>query len=341
MRRPERGRVTTLPPLSADERVRTVQAPRVGANRADTLVKQTKDGFAPQPAPGLPELRGSPTLFSTRIERDDIPRVQVVSDGGKAFLDLPAGDQVTIRQIADTQNHEPSGAPGKRHLIDPRRWAPCSRRSVVPRRVYVRSRVRGQPGENLAGKSTAVGKGKTRNAKNRPPEIGAVVVRLRLNQWRQWFAERRPKPMTEIHQADAMTEQLDVLIVHRQIIASTATSRSRGLVFYRVLELAVAHEPVRYRGIVANPSPGKARRPPPGTRGRPPTLERRRARRPWRRATPLTHSREHSPARWLSQMRWWARRYPHNAGVGVGRAPHLLEHSQLKMLSEMREGGAT
>ena len=62
-------------------------------------------------------------------------------------------------------------------------------------------------------------------------------------------------------------------------------SRSRGLVFYRVLELAVAHDPIRYREIVANPSPGRARRPPPGTRGRPPTLERRRARRPWRRAT--------------------------------------------------------
>lgn len=61
-------------------------------------------------------------------------------------------------------------------------------------------------------------------------------------------------------------------------------SRSRGLVFYRVLELAVAHDPIRYREIVARPSPGKARRPPPGTRGRPPTLERRRARRPWRRA---------------------------------------------------------
>ncbi|MCU1614375.1 MAG: hypothetical protein JWO98_1915 [Frankiales bacterium] len=30
-------------------------------------------------------------------------------------------------------------------------------------------------------------------------------------------------------------------------------SRSRGLVFYRVLELAVAHEPVRYRDLVLNP----------------------------------------------------------------------------------------
>jgi transposase-like protein len=32
-------------------------------------------------------------------------------------------------------------------------------------------------------------------------------------------------------------------------------SRSRGLVFYRVLELAVAHDPVRYRDLVINPQP--------------------------------------------------------------------------------------
>ena len=63
-------------------------------------------------------------------------------------------------------------------------------------------------------------------------------------------------------------------------------SRSRGLVFYRVLELAAAHEPVRYRDLIANPKPGRQRRTPPGTRGRPPTLERPRAGRPWRRATP-------------------------------------------------------
>jgi hypothetical protein len=30
-------------------------------------------------------------------------------------------------------------------------------------------------------------------------------------------------------------------------------SRSRGLLFYRVLELAVAHEPVRYRDLVLQP----------------------------------------------------------------------------------------
>jgi len=65
-------------------------------------------------------------------------------------------------------------------------------------------------------------------------------------------------------------------------------SRSRGLVFYRVLELAVAHDPVRYRDLIANPQPGRQRRPPPGTRGRPPSLERPRARRPWRRPQPYS-----------------------------------------------------
>jgi hypothetical protein len=60
-------------------------------------------------------------------------------------------------------------------------------------------------------------------------------------------------------------------------------SRSRGLVFYRVLQLAAAHEPVRYRDLIANPRPGT--RPPhprPATRGRPASLQRPRARRPWR-----------------------------------------------------------
>jgi transposase-like protein len=61
-------------------------------------------------------------------------------------------------------------------------------------------------------------------------------------------------------------------------------SRSRGLVFYRVLELAVAHEPVRYRDLVLNPRTAPGPRQPPGTRGKPPTLDRPPARRPWRTA---------------------------------------------------------
>ena len=61
-------------------------------------------------------------------------------------------------------------------------------------------------------------------------------------------------------------------------------SRSRGLVFYRVLELAVAHQPVRYRDLVLNSRTSTGPRQPPGTRGKPPTLDRPPARRPWRTA---------------------------------------------------------
>jgi hypothetical protein len=62
------------------------------------------------------------------------------------------------------------------------------------------------------------------------------------------------------------------------------TPRNRGLVFHRVMELAVAREPVRYRDLVLGPRPKK--RPPTGRAGwgHPPTLERAPALRPWRAA---------------------------------------------------------
>jgi transposase-like protein len=60
------------------------------------------------------------------------------------------------------------------------------------------------------------------------------------------------------------------------------TSRSRGLVFLRVLQLAVDHDPVRYRDLIAHPQPQQLPRKPPGARGHPPTLERPPAGRPWR-----------------------------------------------------------
>ena len=59
-------------------------------------------------------------------------------------------------------------------------------------------------------------------------------------------------------------------------------SRSRGLLFYRVLQLAVDHDPVRYRDLIAHPQPEQTLRKPPGARGHPPTLERPPAGRPWR-----------------------------------------------------------
>ena len=61
-------------------------------------------------------------------------------------------------------------------------------------------------------------------------------------------------------------------------------ARSRGLVFYRLLQLAAGHDPVRYRNIVAGKRPRKIPPAPPAGRGHPPSLERPSAERPWRAA---------------------------------------------------------
>ena len=61
-------------------------------------------------------------------------------------------------------------------------------------------------------------------------------------------------------------------------------SRSRGMLFYRVLELAVGHPPVRYRNLVASPKPKPKPPVPPGEHGHPPSLDRPQAARPWRTA---------------------------------------------------------
>jgi hypothetical protein len=60
------------------------------------------------------------------------------------------------------------------------------------------------------------------------------------------------------------------------------SSRSRGMVFYRVLELAVAHEPVRYKDLVAVLRPRTVPPTPPQANGHPPSLELPPANRPWR-----------------------------------------------------------
>jgi hypothetical protein len=61
-------------------------------------------------------------------------------------------------------------------------------------------------------------------------------------------------------------------------------SRSRGMLFYRVLELAVLHAPVRYDHLIAVKRSRAERPDPPVARGHPPTLDRPRANRPWRAA---------------------------------------------------------
>jgi len=59
-------------------------------------------------------------------------------------------------------------------------------------------------------------------------------------------------------------------------------SRSRGLLFYRVLELAVGHDPLRYSDIIAGTKPRTVLPTPPRTRGHPPSLDRPPLDLPWR-----------------------------------------------------------
>lgn len=61
------------------------------------------------------------------------------------------------------------------------------------------------------------------------------------------------------------------------------TSRSRGPVFLRALQLAVGHDPVRYRQLTKHPRPRSEPPRPPGATGHPPSIDRPRADRPWRR----------------------------------------------------------
>lgn len=60
-------------------------------------------------------------------------------------------------------------------------------------------------------------------------------------------------------------------------------SRSRGLVFLRVLQLAVGHDPVRYRQMIKRRQPRPVPPRPPGRTGHPPSIDQPRAARPWRR----------------------------------------------------------
>lgn len=63
---------------------------------------------------------------------------------------------------------------------------------------------------------------------------------------------------------------------------SRRTSRQRGLLFLRLMQLAVDHDPVRYRELIVKPRPRAKAPRPPGSYGHPPTVERPPAGRPWR-----------------------------------------------------------
>lgn len=60
-------------------------------------------------------------------------------------------------------------------------------------------------------------------------------------------------------------------------------SKSRGMLFYRVMELAIAHDPIRYQEIIVEKRSRAATLASPKKYGHPPSLERPAANRPWRK----------------------------------------------------------
>jgi len=66
------------------------------------------------------------------------------------------------------------------------------------------------------------------------------------------------------------------------------TARNRGLLFYRLLENALRHEPLTNRDLVMNARPRSVAPTPPTARGHPASLEQARSRRPWRHPTLLS-----------------------------------------------------
>ena len=76
------------------------------------------------------------------------------------------------------------------------------------------------------------------------------------------------------HQGSIEDEHLQSYLNEFGFRFNRRRSRSRGLLLLRLLELAISHEPVRYRELVADPKP-KAKTPTaPAQRGSPPSLDR-------------------------------------------------------------------
>jgi transposase-like protein len=116
-----------------------------------------------------------------------------------------------------------------------------------------------------------------------PGELLPAVHRV-ASLAKRWLLSTHQGPVEEAH----LQSYLDELVFR----FNRRRSRSRGLVFYRELELAVRHEPVRYRNIVAGKRPRKTPPTPPAARGHPPSLERPHAADP---GGPLTCG---TPAKW-------------------------------------------
>ena len=106
-----------------------------------------------------------------------------------------------------------------------------------------------------------------------PGELLPAVHRV-ASLAKRWLLGTHQGAIDDAHLADYLDE-----FVFR---FNRRRSRSRGMLFYRILQLAVDHDPVRYRDLIANPQPHKDSRKPPNAHGHPPSLERPPAGRPWR-----------------------------------------------------------
>lgn len=84
------------------------------------------------------------------------------------------------------------------------------------------------------------------------------------------------------HQGSVDDDHLPLYLNEYVFRFNRRQSRHRGMLCYRLLELAVGHDPVRYQDLISTRRPATTPRPPPGTRGKPRSLEREREDRPWR-----------------------------------------------------------
>lgn len=82
------------------------------------------------------------------------------------------------------------------------------------------------------------------------------------------------------HQGRVSTERLDAYLNEFTFRFNRRRSRRRGLLFYRLLEQAIAADPITYDSLVVNPAPTGRRSARPPRPGRVATVAA--AHRPWR-----------------------------------------------------------
>lgn len=74
------------------------------------------------------------------------------------------------------------------------------------------------------------------------------------------------------HQGRVEVADLESYLDEFMLRLNRHTTRRRGLLFLRLLERAVAADPIRYRDLITSPRPHPAKRPPMGVRQWPGTL---------------------------------------------------------------------